>query len=79
MRILEADSQNPDSIKSLGGTPLGEEFPEGHVAEVVGVTEIPSAAGPSHSYEFETQEGVTFTISHADLEKAIEQSLITLH
>lgn len=73
MRKLEKG----DKIESLGGTPLEDEFPKGHTATVKEVKEAPSASGESiHQYQFESQAGSVFHLSHDQMEEAVEREWI---
>lgn len=68
--------QESDRIKSLGDTPLGDDFPEGAKADVVEVKTVPSASGERYMYNFETDTGVTFQLDHEDLEQAISVGVL---
>lgn len=69
--------QESDSIKSLGDTPLGDEFPEGAKAEVTNVETAPSAGGGQrYTYSFRTTTGIEFQITHKDLERAVSTEVV---
>lgn len=69
--------QESDTIKSLGDTPLGSDFPKGAKAEVVDVTTTPTASGgEKHSYKFRADTGIEFQLDHDDLERAVSTGVL---